>query len=188
MSRSRPPLDRVQPTGGRTLRDAAQNRRGRPPPHELTLCHQSEEAVEAVCSPRSRRAAPMRSSSSTCACLRARDGVWAARSIRALDPETLIVIVTGHSDVDPTDIARLVPPPDRLLYVQKPFQHVRDSAVRADPGSRWLAEQALRDAVRRAGLSLGNYSGYGRFDHFERRAARSRHRSGRGVRSGSSDV
>lgn len=49
------------------------------------------------------------------------DGVWAAAQIRELDAEIEIVICTAYSDVDPAEIARRVPPEDKLLYLQKPF-------------------------------------------------------------------
>jgi len=50
------------------------------------------------------------------------DGVSAAEHIRALDSNIEIVIVTGYSDVHPSDIARRVPPAHKLLYIQKPFE------------------------------------------------------------------
>jgi len=38
-----------------------------------------------------------------------------------LDSRIEIVIVTGHPDFDPDDLAYRVPPPHKLLYVQKPL-------------------------------------------------------------------
>lgn len=49
------------------------------------------------------------------------DGAWAAERIRELDPNIAIVICTAYSDVDPAEIGRRVPPPDKLFYLQKPF-------------------------------------------------------------------
>ena len=49
------------------------------------------------------------------------DGAWAAERIREIDPNIEIVICTAYSDVDPSEIARRVPPADKLFYLQKPF-------------------------------------------------------------------
>ncbi|MGH8264662.1 MAG: putative bifunctional diguanylate cyclase/phosphodiesterase, partial [Steroidobacteraceae bacterium] len=59
------------------------------------------------------------------------DGAWAAAQIRQLDAEIEIVICTAYSDVDPAEIARRVPPEDKLLYLQKPFHpyEVRQMAI-----------------------------------------------------------
>jgi signal transduction histidine kinase/chemotaxis response regulator CheB len=71
------------------------------------------------------------------------DGLWAAREIRGLDPQVHIAVVTAFSDVDPEDLSRLVPPVDRLFYLQKPFHpHELRQLARA-LGAKWRAEQAL---------------------------------------------
>jgi diguanylate cyclase (GGDEF)-like protein len=49
------------------------------------------------------------------------DGAWAAQRIREIDPNIEIVICTAFSDVDPSELARRVPPADKLFYLQKPF-------------------------------------------------------------------
>jgi len=49
------------------------------------------------------------------------DGAWAAQRIREIDPLIEIVICTAYSDVDPAEIARRVPPSNKLFYLQKPF-------------------------------------------------------------------
>ncbi len=50
-----------------------------------------------------------------------KDGVWAAARIRELDPAVEIVICTAYSDIDPSDIGGIVPPEEKLSYLQKPF-------------------------------------------------------------------
>ena len=71
------------------------------------------------------------------------DGVWAAKRIRALDPEAEIVLCTAFSDVDPREISRQVPPEDKLFYLQKPFHphEVRQIAVAL--GLKWSAERRI---------------------------------------------
>ena len=49
------------------------------------------------------------------------DGVWAAARIRELDPAMEIVVCTAYSDIDPRDIGGMVPPEEKLSYLQKPF-------------------------------------------------------------------
>ncbi|MGE4552433.1 MAG: EAL domain-containing protein [Desulfovibrionaceae bacterium] len=75
------------------------------------------------------------------------DGITAAERIRALDPDIQIVIITAFSDVNPQEIARRVPPADRLLYVQKPFhpQEIRHFA--SSLGAKWRTQREL-DAIR----------------------------------------
>lgn len=72
-----------------------------------------------------------------------RDGVWAATKIRELDPAVEIVICTAYSDVDPCEIGGMVPPEDKLSYLQKPFHphEVRQMAIAL--GSKWRAERRI---------------------------------------------
>jgi diguanylate cyclase (GGDEF)-like protein len=71
------------------------------------------------------------------------DGVWAAAHIRELDPAVEIVICTAYSDADPSDIGGLVPPEDKLSYLQKPFHphEVRQMSIAL--GSKWRAERRI---------------------------------------------
>src|SRR5712671_5944545 len=71
------------------------------------------------------------------------DGVWAAAHIRELDPAVEIVICTAYSDADPSDIGGLVPPEDKLSYLQKPFHphEVRQMAIAL--ASKWRAERNI---------------------------------------------
>jgi diguanylate cyclase (GGDEF)-like protein len=71
-----------------------------PPLFDLTLCSQGEEAVEAVRQDEDEFAM---------AFIDVRmppghDGIWTAENIRAVSPSTQIVIVTGYSDIDPSEI------------------------------------------------------------------------------------
>ncbi len=48
-------------------------------------------------------------------------GVETAARLRDADPELLIGIVTGYSDLDFTEIATRIPPARRLFFLRKPF-------------------------------------------------------------------
>ena len=71
------------------------------------------------------------------------DGAWAASGIRTLDPAIEIVICTAYSDTDPAAISRLVPPEEKLSYLQKPFHphEVRQMAISL--ASKWRAEHRI---------------------------------------------
>ena len=71
------------------------------------------------------------------------DGVWAARHIRELDPAIEIVICTAYSDVDPGEIGGMVPPEEKLSYLQKPFhpQEIRQMSISL--ASKWRAEHRI---------------------------------------------
>jgi diguanylate cyclase (GGDEF)-like protein len=71
------------------------------------------------------------------------DGVWAAQRIRELDPAIEIVICTAYSDVEPAEIGGIVPPEERLSYLQKPFhpQEIRQMSISL--ASKWRAEHRI---------------------------------------------
>jgi len=107
---------------------------------DLTLCSQGEEAVAAVRQDEDEfamafidvRMPP------------GRDGIWTAENIRAVSPATQIVIVTGYSDLDPAEIEKRVPPPDRLLYLQKPFHPFEIRQFASTLAARWQVEKKMQ--------------------------------------------
>ena len=113
-----------------------------PPTFDLCLCRQGQEAVEAVRESISRNS-PFAVAFIDVRMPPGRDGVWTAAQIRDLDPWINIVIVTAYSDFSPEAINRQVQPPERLLYMQKPFHtHEIQQFARA-LSAKWLAEQEL---------------------------------------------
>jgi diguanylate cyclase (GGDEF)-like protein len=71
------------------------------------------------------------------------DGLWAATQIRDLDPAVEIVICTAYSDADPSDIGTVVPPEDKLSYLQKPFHPHEVRQMTIALGSKWRAERRI---------------------------------------------
>jgi diguanylate cyclase len=71
------------------------------------------------------------------------DGVWAAARIRELDPAIEIVLCTAYSDVDPANVGIIVPPEEKLSYLQKPFHphEIRQMAISL--ASKWRAEHRI---------------------------------------------
>ncbi len=72
------------------------------------------------------------------------DGVWAAREIRAIDPNLDIVMATAYSDVDPREISDQVPPVDKIFYVQKPFHPYEVRQLALALGRKSEAEARIR--------------------------------------------
>ena len=112
---------------------------------DLTLCSQAEEALDAF------RTAMEEGKPFAVTFLDLRmppgpDGIWLAERIRALDPYTEIVLVTGYSDTSttPDKIASRVPPTDKLLYLQKPFHNLEIQHFAASLSTKWLGEIELR--------------------------------------------
>ena len=71
------------------------------------------------------------------------DGVWAAARIRELDPAVEIVICTAYSDVDPCEIGGIVPPEEKLSYLQKPFHPHEVRQMTIALASKWRAERTV---------------------------------------------
>lgn len=74
------------------------------------------------------------------------DGLSVGEEIRKIDPYLNFVIVTGLLDVMPREIAKRIPPLDKILYVQKPLhvQEIRHFA--AALGAKWQSEMLLRES------------------------------------------
>jgi diguanylate cyclase (GGDEF)-like protein len=72
-----------------------------------------------------------------------RDGVWAAARIRELDPAIEIVLCTAYSDIDPAQMGTLVPPEEKLSYLQKPFHPHEIRQMSISLASKWRAEHRI---------------------------------------------
>ena len=71
------------------------------------------------------------------------DGVSTAEEIRKLDPNVQIVMMTGYSDFDISEIAHRIPPEDKLLYMQKPIhsQEIRQFSLALT--AKWQSDYLL---------------------------------------------
>ena len=84
------------------------------------------------------------------------DGIWVAEQIRILDPNIEIVIVTGYSDVNPSDISNRVPPFHKLLYLQKPI-HIHEIFQFASALSmKWQTDSKLFELNKRLEKRIEN--------------------------------
>ena len=110
---------------------------------EVTRCNQGNEAIEAVEQSLSEKL-PYAIALLDIRMPPGPDGLETAVELRRLDPFINIVIVTAYPEIPPLDIARLIPPLGRLLFMQKPvlpLELIQIASVLAD---KWRAEQALR--------------------------------------------
>jgi PAS domain S-box-containing protein len=110
--------------------------------YDLVFCHQGDEAVEAV------QKAVADKDPFSIAFLDVRmppgiTGVLAGERIRKADPNINVVLVTGYTDVNPRDIAELIPPPDKFLYFQKPFNRMEIQQLAAALSAKWKVEREL---------------------------------------------
>lgn len=65
------------------------------------------------------------------------DGMETAIQIRSIDPDIEIVIVTAFTDRSRDEIARTVRPPDKLLYLRKPFDSDELKQVAYSLNEKW---------------------------------------------------
>ena len=72
-----------------------------------------------------------------------KNGIWAAARIRELDPAVEIVICTAYSDIDPSDVGGIVPPEEKLSYLQKPFHAHEVRQMTIALASKWRAERRI---------------------------------------------
>jgi len=72
------------------------------------------------------------------------DGLFWGQEIRKIDPYVNFVVVTGLLDVKVQEIALRIPPLDKILYLQKPFQIQEICHFAAALGAKWQSERLLR--------------------------------------------
>ena len=73
------------------------------------------------------------------------DGVEASVKIRDLDPLAHIVIATAHTDYTFDAIAELVPPRERLTYIEKPLRSRDVHECALTLAFKWMAERQLSE-------------------------------------------
>ena len=120
----------------------------RQPEFSLCLCRQADEAVRAV-EESIRDGRPFAIAFLDVRMPPGPDGVNAAERIRKLDEEINIVFVTGFSDISPEEIRTRVPPPDKLLYCQKPFHAGELRQVAYALSAKWAANRTLQTTRQR---------------------------------------
>ncbi len=75
-------------------------------------------------------------------------GVDTAARIRKLDPNVEIVIITGHHEVTLAELNKRIPPPGRLLYLEKPFRPQELRQLATSLCSKWKSEGLLQNLTQ----------------------------------------
>ena len=81
------------------------------------------------------------------------DGMETAVQIREIDPHMEIVIVTAYTDRSRDEIARVVQPADKLLYLRKPFDPDELKQVAFSLNEKWnisRKEEKQREALQKS--------------------------------------
>ena len=110
---------------------------------DVVTCQQGDEAVDAVKSS-IKEGRPFSVAFIDIRMPTGPDGIWTAEQIRRLDDNIEILIMTGYSDVHPSDITRRVPPVHKLLYVQKPFYIQEIYQFASALSMKWHTERELQ--------------------------------------------
>lgn len=74
-------------------------------------------------------------------------GFLTAKQIRAVDQRCNIVVVTAYSDVEVTEMATAILPPDKFFYLRKPFYPQEIQQFAAGLTAKWKAETILEAMV-----------------------------------------
>ncbi|MFP4054447.1 MAG: hypothetical protein ACLFV7_11365 [Phycisphaerae bacterium] len=72
------------------------------------------------------------------------DGVTVAERMRVIDHNMHVVLVTGDYDPDAVELSTRIPPADRLLFLEKPFQPSEIRQFVLALGTKWRVEEQLR--------------------------------------------
>ncbi len=80
------------------------------------------------------------------------DGMRTAKSIREVDKDIEIVIMTAYADHDQKQISDTVGTPEKLLYIKKPFQAEEIYQLALSLTSKWSLESA--EKIRRKWLEI----------------------------------
>ncbi len=111
--------------------------------YSLTFCNQGEQAIMAI------EESLQEDNPFAIAFLDVRmppgiDGIVTGERIRKLDPDIEIVIVTAYSDTDVDEIARRIPPLDKLLFILKPFHPIEVVQFTAALATKWQHGRYLK--------------------------------------------
>ncbi|WP_319542330.1 response regulator [uncultured Pseudodesulfovibrio sp.] len=72
-------------------------------------------------------------------------GLDVAANVRAMDSNLEIVLLSAMHNIPLKEINRRVPPPDKLLFIQKPFRSPELKQIALSLCSKWDVENRLRD-------------------------------------------
>lgn len=119
---------------------------------ELVTVNQGEAAVQIVASSRD-RGLPFSAAFLDVRMPPGINGLEAAVKIREIDARLPIVIVTAYTDIQTIDLAKEIPPADRLFVLQKPFHTTEIQQLAIALTARWELERASNPETTSADLA-----------------------------------
>src|SRR5690606_35665173 len=111
------------------------------PQVELVAVNQGEAAIQAIARGRD-QSLPFSAAFLDVRMPPGINGLEAAIKIREIDERIPIVIVTAYTDIQTIDLARKIPPADRLFVLQKPFHTTEIQQLAIALTARWELERA----------------------------------------------
>lgn len=124
----------------------AQNPKSSLPDLELVSVNQGEAAVQSVARSRD-QGQPFSAAFLDVRMPPGINGLEAAIKIREIDARLPIVIVTAYTDIQTIDLAKQIPPADRLFVLQKPFHTTEIQQLAIALTARWELEQTGTEEV-----------------------------------------
>lgn len=124
----------------------AQNAKSSLPSVELVSVNQGEAAVQTVARSRD-QGQPFSAAFLDVRMPPGINGLEAAIKIREIDARLPIVIVTAYTDIQTIDLAKQIPPADRLFVLQKPFHTTEIQQLAIALTARWELEHACTQEV-----------------------------------------
>jgi signal transduction histidine kinase len=117
-----------------------QSIKGSLPNVELVAVNQGEAAVQAVARSRD-QGLPFSAAFLDVRMPPGMNGLEAAIKMREIDARLPIVIVTAYTDIQAIDLAKQIPPADRLFVLQKPFHTTEIQQLAIALTARWELER-----------------------------------------------
>lgn len=111
------------------------------PKVELVAVSQGESAVQAIARSRD-QGLPFSAAFLDVRMPPGMNGLEAAIKIREIDARLPIVIVTAYTDIQTIDLAKQIPPADRLFVLQKPFHTTEIQQLTIALTARWELERS----------------------------------------------
>jgi len=111
------------------------------PKVELVAVNQGEAAVQAIARSRD-QGLPFSAAFLDVRMPPGMSGLEAAIKMREIDARLPIVIVTAYTDIQTIDLAKQIPPADRLFVLQKPFHTTEIQQLAIALSARWEIERS----------------------------------------------
>lgn len=108
---------------------------------EVITCRDAESALKAVAEPQAQPFSVAFIDINLGA--GSEDGITLAQKIRQLDQDLEIVLITGNSSLNLTEIIATIPPPEKLFFLNKPFKAIEIRQFVNSLSAKWSLQKKL---------------------------------------------